>query len=137
MEDISNDLGKWVLPLATGLIAWGGYPHPPDAFINLTQYELFRYALLFILIWQGGAQQDLKTAFIATAIFYFVVKIFEIRAVIQSMQRPQMEIRPMPIQTQASPQVPSQTPQIAMPMPPVAGPMPSAVEAKVEHFYKY
>lgn len=136
MEDISNDLGRWVLPLATGLIAWGGFPHPPDAFINLTQYELFRYALLFILIWQGGAQQDLKTAFIATAIYYFVVKIFEIRAVIQSMQRPPMEIRPQVVVSAQSANVPSQTPQIAMQMPPAPGPVPAAVEAKVEHFYR-
>lgn len=133
MEDISNDLGKWVLPLATGLIAWGGFPHPPDAFINLTQYELFRYALLFILIWQGGAQQDLKTAFIATAIFYFVVKIFEIRGVIQSMQKPVVVVQQP--QVQVAP--PSQTPQVAMMPPPAMGPTPAPVEAKVEHFYRH
>ena len=76
---MSSDLGKWILPLATAMIAWGGYPAPPKAFVELTRHELVRYALLFILIWQGGGGQDVTVSLVTTAIIYFVIKIFEVR----------------------------------------------------------
>ena len=101
VSDIQENLGKWILPLATALIAWGGYPEPPQVFVSLTRFELFRYMLLFILIWQGGAQQDFKTALIATAIMYFITKILEIRQMINDLQKrsapiPQPMPQPMP-----------------------------------------
>ena len=88
MEDLQNSLGRWVLPLATALVAWGGFPAAPDAFVQLTQYELVRWFLLFNIIWQGGGQQDIKTSLIATAIIYFVTKIMEVSRMIQMLQRP-------------------------------------------------
>ncbi len=59
-----------ILPLATALGAFGGFPSPPPQFMQLAQYPLFRFFTLFVLIWQGGAQQDANTAFITAAIVF-------------------------------------------------------------------
>ena len=64
-----------VLASATAIGAFGGFPQPPKVFTDLVQSnELFRYLLLFILIWQGGAGQDHKLAALITAAMYAIIK---------------------------------------------------------------
>ena len=64
-----------VLAMATAVGAFGGFPEPPQAFNEMvTQNELFRYVLLFILVWQGGAGQDPKLAALITAAMYAIIK---------------------------------------------------------------
>lgn len=69
------DMSKWLLPVATALGAWGGFPQPPAFFTKLTQNELFQYAMLFVLLWQGGSGQDVQIAAIVTLAFYILTKV--------------------------------------------------------------
>ena len=66
-----------ILPLATAIGAYGGFPAPPAFFSELTQNEMFRWALVFVLIWQGGSGQDMKLALLVTALMFAVHKSME------------------------------------------------------------
>jgi hypothetical protein len=86
---MNEDLGKWILPLATAIGAWGGFPDAPQVFKDVVESnELFRYLMVFVLVWQGGGGQNVRTAFIATAIVYFVTKLLEVRRMIQVAKEP-------------------------------------------------
>lgn len=79
MLDNINVLGysgkQLLLPLATAIGAYGGFPKPPAVFNELTNNEIGRYALLFVLVWQGGAGQDMKLALLVTALLYVVSQL--------------------------------------------------------------
>lgn len=84
---MDQDLGKWILPMATAVGAWGGFPQAPQFFKDLVEgNELFKYAMVFVLVWQGGGQQNAKTAFITAAIIYFVTKLLEVRRIVQTVK---------------------------------------------------
>jgi len=59
-----------VLALATAVGAYGGFPNPPALFRQLTANELVQWAMVFVLVWQGGAGQDSKLALLVTAAMY-------------------------------------------------------------------
>ena len=63
-----------ILPLATAIGAYGGFPAPPAFFSELTQKERVRGALGFVLVWQGGSGQDIKLALLVTALMFAVHK---------------------------------------------------------------
>jgi len=66
-----------ILPLATAIGAYGGFPNPPRFFSELTQNEMFRWALVFVLVWQGGSGQDAKLAVLVTALMFALHKSME------------------------------------------------------------
>ena len=66
-----------MLAISTGLIALGGWPEPPRQFKELTNNVIFRWFLVFNLIWQGGAKQDVKLAMLITAAMYSLSKSLE------------------------------------------------------------
>lgn len=66
-------------PVAIILGAWGGFPKPPQALLDLTKFELFRWFLVFVIAYQGGPQEDVKTALIVTVALYLITKLFELR----------------------------------------------------------
>ena len=69
-------LSQFVLPLATAIGAYGGFPDPPRFFSNLARNEIFRYVLLAVLIYQGGAGQDIKLSVLVTVIIFALTKAF-------------------------------------------------------------
>lgn len=74
--------GFWTILLVTCTIvgAFGGFPEPPKAFTNLTQYRPVQWALVFVLAYQGGSGQDAVLAAAATAatfVLYTIVRAFE------------------------------------------------------------
>ena len=79
MLDNINVLGysgkQLLLPLATAIGAYGGFPKPPAFFTELTNNEIGRYVLLFVLVWQGGAGQDMKLSLLITALLYVVSQL--------------------------------------------------------------
>lgn len=79
MLDNINVLGysgkQLLLPLATAVGAFGGFPKAPAFFSELTNNEVGRYLVLFILIWQGGAGQDMKLALMVTALMYVLSQV--------------------------------------------------------------
>ena len=98
-----NDWKTLILPLATAIGAFGGFPTPPQEFQMLTRYEIFRWFVVFVLIWQGGGQQDLQLALLTTSIVYLVTKILDMRRTMNRIVTlsstpppPQMPMPPMP-----------------------------------------
>ena len=55
-----------ILPIATILGGFGGFPSPPNIFKQLSQNQWFQYLMLFVLAWQGGAGQDAQVALLVT-----------------------------------------------------------------------
>ena len=70
-----NDL---ILPLATALIAWGGFPKAPEIFKLLAKNVLFQWFLVFVLIWQGGARQRPDLALLATMILFIIGRLLDV-----------------------------------------------------------
>jgi hypothetical protein len=75
----------WIHPIATVMGAWGGFPKPPKVFLELTRFELFRWFLVFILAYQGGAEEDIRQALIITVMFYLVTKLLNLRDVVSDI----------------------------------------------------
>lgn len=59
-----------ILAVATAIGAFGGFPAPPRVFMQLTQNEIVQWALVFVLIFQGGGAQDPKLCLLITAAMY-------------------------------------------------------------------
>jgi hypothetical protein len=66
----SND--QMILALATGIGAYGGFPTAPAIFNRLAKHEIVQWTLVFVLLYQGGAGQDIKFAAMATVAMYVV-----------------------------------------------------------------
>tara|TARA_Y100000389_G_scaffold195050_1_gene225875 strand:+ start:22 stop:360 length:339 start_codon:yes stop_codon:yes gene_type:complete len=66
-----------ILAIATGLGAWGGFPAPPKGFNRIVSNELVQYALVFVLLMQGGAGKNYKLAGLVTGIMYALHKILD------------------------------------------------------------
>jgi len=67
-------VAQLTLAVATGLGSFGGFPAPPAFVRDLMKNEMISWALLFVLIWQGGAGQDSQLALLVTAAFYAASK---------------------------------------------------------------
>ena len=72
--------GKFLLPMATLLGAWGGFPDPPRSFVWLTKTlpygkYFFNWLMIFILVFQGGGGKDPKLSFLASGIFFAFVQL--------------------------------------------------------------
>ena len=69
--------------LGTGIGAFGGFPNPPKVFVQLTQNELVKWLLLFVLIWQGGGgggaftSQAFNLSMYVTVLMYLLVKVLD------------------------------------------------------------
>lgn len=79
-------------PLATGLLAWAisanAFPKAPRLFQEFAKNELFRYFLVFVLVYQGGAKQNVGMALMVTVGMFLLSKILDIRAVLNTLQAP-------------------------------------------------
>ena len=74
-----NNLGKqiqpFVLPIVTAIGAFGGFPTPPKFFLNIIKNEIVQYFLLYLLIWQGGANQSWKLSLKVTLAIYIIITV--------------------------------------------------------------
>ena len=61
---LGYDVQNFVYALATLIGAYGGFPSPPAQLAEVfnKRNELFKWLLLVILVWQGGAKHDLRLA---------------------------------------------------------------------------
>jgi len=75
MVKVNLDLSNWILPIATALGAFGGFPEAPAFFKTMAKNELFQYLMLFVLVWQGGSGQDVAVAGIVTVAVFIVNKL--------------------------------------------------------------
>ena len=65
------------MPMATAMIAFGGYPDPPQVFKDLVKNEWFRWLLVFVLIFQGRGAGNPELAAVATVVLYLVVQLLD------------------------------------------------------------
>jgi hypothetical protein len=63
-----------MLALATGVGAFGGFPAAPPQLVELTKNEMVQWALIYVLLYQGGAKQDPKLAALITAVIFALHK---------------------------------------------------------------
>lgn len=67
-------LNNYILVVATLLGAFGGFPEPPKMFKELTKHDMVKWFLVFVLLYQGGAGQDIQLAAMITGIAYLLYK---------------------------------------------------------------
>lgn len=91
---------NYVHPLTTALLAWAisanAFPQAPRLFQEFAKSELFRYFLVFVLVYQGGAKQNVSMALMVTVGMFLLSKILDLRAIINSIQPRQPTIMVMP-----------------------------------------
>lgn len=71
--DIS--LGDIIVAFCTLIGAFGGFPDPPPMFRTISQSPFGKWALLWVLVYQGGGQQDLILTSLVVGITYLVVYV--------------------------------------------------------------
>ena len=76
-----NDMSFWILPMATAIGAFGGFPTPPQFFQDLAGNEIFQWLMVLNLIWQGGGGQNIRVSLIATLALFIGSKLFQLREV--------------------------------------------------------
>ena len=59
---------------ATAMIAFGGFPKPPQKLTTIANNEIIQWSLVFILVWQGGGKQDIKLSSLITAAMFALYK---------------------------------------------------------------
>lgn len=75
---LGYSLSKLLLVLATLLGAFGGFPTPLRSFQWLTQYQIMQWVMVFVLLYQGGAGEDVVLAGAVTAAAFGLHKIIEL-----------------------------------------------------------
>lgn len=68
------DFLQYKLPLITAVGAWGGFPNPPRVVQRLFAHKIVQYAMVFMLVYQGGSNQDLMVSAIVTAVIFVITK---------------------------------------------------------------
>jgi hypothetical protein len=66
-----------LLPLGTAMGAFGGFPPAPPIWAKLSAHPAFQFFALYVLVWQGGAQQDVQTALLTTAIVFGILMLLK------------------------------------------------------------
>ena len=69
---------RMIMPMLTLIGAWGGFPDSPKIFKKISEYRLFQYFFLWVLVMQGGASADPGLSFIAVIIFALITEILKI-----------------------------------------------------------
>ena len=67
------DTNSIILAIMTMLGSFGGFPDPPAIFTRLTQSQFAKWALVWVLVYQGGGKQDLTITTTATAVGYLAL----------------------------------------------------------------
>ena len=71
MYNLSNILTAF----ATLIGVFGGFPNPPKLFIKLTKFKLVQWLLVFILVYQGGGNEDIIFSLIMTFTLFIIYEI--------------------------------------------------------------
>lgn len=70
MQILGYELKTLILVMATAIGSYGGMPTPPPVFENLTKALPVQWALVFVLIYQGGGGQDLVLTGLGTVMMF-------------------------------------------------------------------
>jgi hypothetical protein len=75
MDAFKKPASMWQLAIATALGAYGGFPTPPKWWVAITSSIVGQYLALWVLIYQGGGQQDYKWTTVVCTIVFAVMSI--------------------------------------------------------------
>ena len=64
-----------LLAFATGVGAFSIMPQPPQVLRELGKNKIVQWAMLFVMLWQGGAAQDVKLAAFVTAAMFAIYQV--------------------------------------------------------------
>lgn len=80
LNNLFKNINMQNLLLATSTLigAWGGFPDSPKIFKKITENIFVQYFLVFILLYQGGTNQDITLSLIMTLVFFIVNKYIDI-----------------------------------------------------------
>ena len=80
LNNLFKNVNTQNLLLATSTLigAWGGFPDSPKIFKKITKNIFVQYFLVFILLYQGGTNQDITLSLIMTLVFFIVNKYIDI-----------------------------------------------------------
>jgi len=106
-------------PLATVLGAWGGFPQPPAFFKRLARSEIFRYFLVFALVYQGGGGENIAKSLMVTVGFYLAAKILDLRTLVGDLEEQAHPVQEPPARVKPVPAAPPAAKAPTPPMPPV------------------
>jgi len=64
-----------ILAAATAISAFSRFPQIPRSLERIYENELVQWALVFILLWQGGGGKNAELSLLMTVVFYVVFKV--------------------------------------------------------------
>ena len=73
MMEYSN--AQLLLAVATAVGSYGGFPAAPVTVQRALQNPAAQWAVLFVLVWQGGSGQDPKLAALVVAAMFAVAQV--------------------------------------------------------------
>ena len=62
-------------PFVTAMVSIGNFPKPPKIISQFTQYPLFQWFMLMLLVYQSGGRQNIYITVITVLIVFIVYNI--------------------------------------------------------------
>lgn len=88
------DLNVVLFASATAIGHYGGFPRPPYLLqYAVDNYKFLRWALLFVLIWQGGASKSKTSMEHFTTTLLIVTSFFFLRMILDTLFNPDKRIQ--------------------------------------------
>ena len=74
MSILDKKGNEWLIILAVGLGAYGGFPKAPKWWENLAKKDWFQFICLWLLVYIGGGKAEIVSKSIVTFIVYVIMK---------------------------------------------------------------
>ena len=84
MNYIKNkNMKNWILAVFTALGAYGGFPDAPQWWKKLAKFQIFQYFVLWVLVYQGGGQEELIWTTVISLVVYILMNTDKIIAFVK------------------------------------------------------
>ena len=91
---LSKSPSTWILAIATGLGAYGGFPEAPQWWQDIAKTKVFQFFTLAVLVYQGGGNSDLVWTLVVSVILFTIMELskkIEAKQQLQPQQQPQQK----------------------------------------------
>ena len=86
MNYIANkNFKNWILAIFTAIGAYGGFPKAPEWWIKISQYSIFQFFILWVLVYQGGGQEQILWSLIIALVVYTLMNTDRIISYIKDL----------------------------------------------------
>ena len=76
----SKNINNWILAILTALGAYGGFPEAPEWWKKFTKYQIVQFIVLWMLVYQGGGNQEIIWSLLIALIVYVLMNTDKIIA---------------------------------------------------------